>query len=430
MSNRLGDLISRGEGGYNSYNRGTSNGHIQAGDQEIDFSQISLDELQRRQALPSGDHQRLFAVGKYQVIPKTLSKAIADLRLSGDERFSPSLQERIFSDYLIAGKRPAISKYIRGADGATLHSALKATCQEWASVEDVDTPGKPYGRYGQQGNRATTRAGDVAIALNEMRSEYLAGLERGLTAREAWRSITGQKEASPEFQVASSEIKRSPPFANHVHPMRLPSKGVSHKEGESMPQLQHTLAVLGYHGAHGRHLAADGHFGHNTRHAVMAFQQAHHLHVDGVVGRHTLAALDHARHSPLLSEATHPQHALYAQALHGVRRLPEAMFGSARAQHNAAATLTVTAHASGLNRIDHVVLGANAVRLFAVQGRMEDPAHRRVHVDRMQAVAQTVEHATLALQKPAMTPEVTQAHVVLAAQVEAANRDVSPGMQP
>ncbi|WP_159015362.1 peptidoglycan-binding domain-containing protein [Cognatiluteimonas profundi] len=192
--------------------------------------------------------------------------------------------------------------------------------------------------------------------------------------------------------------------------------------------LQRQLNHLGYHGTHGHRLAADGHFGHNTKHAVMAFQQAHHLHVDGVVGKHTLAALEHARHSPLLSEATHPQHALYAQALHGVRRLPEAMFGSARAQHNAAATLTVAAHASGLHRIDHVVLGTDAVRLFAVQGRMDDPAHRRAHVDRMQAVTQTIEHATLAMQKPAMAPEPARAHAFVAAQAGITHRDVTPGM--
>jgi hypothetical protein len=116
--------------------------------------------------------------------------------------------------------------------------------------------------------------------------------------------------------------------------------------------------------------------------------------------------------------------------LHGVRKLPEAMFVGARAQHNAAASLTVAAHASGLRRIDHVVLGTDAVRLFAVQGRMDDPAHRRAHVDRMQAVAQTVEHATQAMQRPAMAPEVTHAHAFAAAQVEAANRDVAPGMRP
>jgi hypothetical protein len=160
----------------------------------------------------------------------------------------------------------------------------------------------------------------------------------------------------------------------------------------------------------------------------MALQQAHHLRVDGVVGKHTLAALEHARHSPLLTEATHPQHALYVQALHGIRHLPGAMFDSAQAQHNAAATLTVAAHAGGLRRIDHVVLGTDAIRLFAVQGRMDDPAHRRVHVDREQAVTQSVEHATLALQTSGRVQE--SVHAQAFAQAEVALRDVTPAMRP
>jgi hypothetical protein len=113
----------------------------------------------------------------------------------------------------------------------------------------------------------------------------------------------------------------------------------------------------------------------------------------------------------LLSEATHPQHALYVQALHGVEALPAAVFVDAHARRNAAAALTVAAHGEGLRRIDHVVLGIDAERLFAVQGGLEDPAHWRTKVDRVQASAQSVEHSTRALEQGAAVdhPALAQA---------------------
>lgn len=38
-----------------------------------------------------------------------------------------------------------------------------------------------------------------------------------------------------------------------------------------------------------------------------------------------------------------------------------------------------------LTRVDHVVLGTNGENIFAVQGRLDDPAHARVHVPVVQA---------------------------------------------
>jgi hypothetical protein len=49
--------------------------------------------------------------------------------------------------------------------------------------------------------------------------------------------------------------------------------------------------------------------------------------------------------------------------------------------------LTIAAHVNGMDRVDHVVPGSNGVNLFAVQGRLDDPAHRRVHVELAHALA-------------------------------------------
>ena len=72
------------------------------------------------------------------------------------------------------------------------------------------------------------------------------------------------------------------------------------------------LAGLGYTGIDGKPLMADGDFGGHTRHAVDAFQKAHRLDADGKFGKDTLAELGRARDRPLISQATHASHGLYA----------------------------------------------------------------------------------------------------------------------
>lgn len=61
---------------------------------------------------------------------------------------------------------------------------------------------------------------------------------------------------------------------------------------------------------------------------------------------------------------------------------------------NAAGTLAFEARVSGLSRIDHVVANRDGSGLFAIQGRMNDPTHHRIYVDRAQAAAQPLEHST------------------------------------
>ena len=411
MTNPLGDLISRGEGGYNSYNRGTQHGRIVPANQHCDFSQITLDELTRRQRLPIRDPDKVFAVGKYQVIPPTMRGAVAKLHLDPNERYTPETQERIFADYLIRDKRPEIYGYIIGQSGASLHAAQKAASQEWASIDAPDTPGRPYGEYAKHGNHSSIRANQVANALDQMRESYKLDVNRGFSPAEAWRSVTGQTHSVKELPSTSPVLHPEPVHVNqsHVHPHHSHPSPVSASVDETK-NVQQKLNHLGYRDSHGHPLATDGNLGHNTEYAVKSFQRAHQLHVDGTVGKDTRAALVDAQYAPLLSEATHPAHPLYVQVLHGIQKLPHDTRRGAEEQRNLAVALTIAAHVDGLKQIDHVVLGTNGVNLFAVQGGMEDPAHRRVHVDRVQAAAQTVEHGTLALQQGLSMQQQQPAH--------------------
>ncbi len=59
---------------------------------------------------------------------------------------------------------------------------------------------------------------------------------------------------------------------------------------------------------------------------------------------------------------------------------------------NAATGLAAQAGADGMSRIDHVVPDARG-GVFAVQGRLDDPAHQRSHVDATQAAQIPVQHS-------------------------------------
>jgi len=416
MTNLLGDLISKGEGGYNSYNRGTKNHRIVPAAHPVDFSNMTLAELQRRQRLPKSDPDRIFAAGKYQLIPSTLNEAVQHLKINGAERYTPELQERIFADHLIREKRPEVFKYIVGDPGISLRAAQKAISNEWASVEDPDTPGRPAKGYYDAGNRSSTSAASVANALDHMRKSYAADIAREISPDNAWRTVTGQLRVADLHRDMHSDIKKQQEEGLNLHDQarEAPERQTSARLG----LVQASLRQLGYLDSKGAPLSIDNHLGPNTLHAIKSFQRAHHLHIDGIVGKHTLAALEDAQRWPLLSEATHPQHRLYSQIERGIRKLPSHGRSADREIENAAVALTIAAHSGGLHRVDHVVLGSNGINLFAVQGRMEDPAHRRVHVELAHAVAHAGDHRAIAAMQP--TPE--HLHAMAVAQHQSAPR--------
>jgi hypothetical protein len=285
----------------------------------------------------------------------------------------------------------------------------------------------------REGDRQGFNLRDKTIAL--MSNAEREALADGIKGFEGWQPGTTRAVSSPALgSVASNrtdaalavaemnapEAKNSPHARAHANAVH----------SDDVRGTQESLRRLGYRDPHGHPLTTDGAFGHNTEYAIKSFQRAHQLHVDGTVGKDTRAALVDAQYGPLLSEATHPAHPLYMQVLHGIQKLPHDTHRSAEEQRNLAVALTISAHVGGLKQIDHVVLGTNGVNLFAVQGAMEDPAHRRVHVDRVHAAAQTVEHGTLALQQGFLMQQQQPAHTHPLMQPVMEQRGVVMGIRP
>jgi peptidoglycan hydrolase-like protein with peptidoglycan-binding domain len=174
------------------------------------------------------------------------------------------------------------------------------------------------------------------------------------------------------FDKAMGELHLGPVTQTHPHVPNTTSLLEQGARGTAVRTLQTDLAKLGYGDGLGHPLKADGDFGIRTRHVVERFQHDHHLTVDGKVGPLTLQALHTAlrEQAPThdLTHTSHPDHALFEQALAGVRTL-DAQHGRVPDQHslNLAAALTIEAKREGLTRIDHVALSEDASRVIAIQ---------------------------------------------------------------
>jgi len=228
--------------------------------------------------------------------------------------------------------------------------------------------------------------------------QYLRDIDTGVITPETY---PGKIQGSSEIAYQSSDF--------HLRKERHGSNRQERRE-DSLQTLQKELSALGYRDFLDQPLVIDGHLGPNTLHAIKSFQHAHHLHVDGIVGPRTLAAMEEAKRYPLLSEATHPHQKVYQQVLDGIHKLPHSQQPRGQQLENAAVALTMSARQGGLHRVDHVVLGANGVNLFAVQGRPDDPGHRRVHVELAHAVMHALDHRSIPQQAPELVHAMAAVH--------------------
>lgn len=231
----LGDMLSvhESKGNYNIYNQGAGHKYKQG---QTDFSQMTVDEVLEKQNLKKTDKDKLFAVGKYQIIPDTMKAAKKEMGLKGDEKFTPEMQDRIFSEYLSTKKRPQIEKFIKSGEG--LDKAALASGQEWASVGVDSKRGGSY--YAGDGvNKAAVSPAQMKTALKVARDRYSQALSDGKSEKEAYKIATtglgaasgGEKPENTEV-IAKSDaaaITESPKVAPVVEAQQ-PSETVAAKE--------------------------------------------------------------------------------------------------------------------------------------------------------------------------------------------------------
>nr|WP_322073329.1 mannosyl-glycoprotein endo-beta-N-acetylglucosamidase [Burkholderia cepacia] len=184
----FGKLIARGEGDYNSVNRGARGGY-RAGSENLEGMTLA-------QVMAAQRAGQFNAAGRYQIIGSTLAEAARGLKLNGSERFDRKLQDRIFEQYLVQNKRRAIADYVEGRSD-DLRGALRAASREWASVADPDS-GRSY-YAGKGNNRASITAAEMAAALRNTRATYQP--PAALTAQSAERIGPAKVEMHQSTQI-------------------------------------------------------------------------------------------------------------------------------------------------------------------------------------------------------------------------------------
>jgi putative chitinase len=260
---------------------------------------------------------------------------------------------------------------------------------------------------------------DVTAATKDINNGH-NGLSERRQAMAVWEARFQQR--SPQQMLATNGALSEPfkPGPRATDP-RL-QKGES---GPTVRELQSALDHLGYRDGHGHRLHADGDFGDNTEAAVRAFQAAHGLPQVGRVGPRTRAALEMSARSPSPVDPAHPDHALQRQVSRAVDAM-ERSLGRHPDENSERlkASLLLAAKQQGLTRVDHVVLSEArgpvqaGQHVFAVQGRIDDPASRRVHVATQQALATPVQASWARLAEVEALergqPRNTHAHVFAA----------------
>ncbi|MDY1548008.1 peptidoglycan-binding domain-containing protein [Luteibacter sahnii] len=249
--------------------------------------------------------------------------------------------------------------------GSTHHANQIKTIHATAAAEGVDLHGKRIGN---------------------MTSKELDALADGLSKAEGWRAGTVQT-MKPLSAEALRDTMGKAEAVSHA-------SGHALKQGANSPDVRHvqeSMKALGFTGSNGKPLEADGRFGPQTKEAVQAFQRAHHLNDDGIVGKDTLKAIQEAAkvdktpsasHTPLLNDRAHPAHGMYEQALAGMQDFERRMgHASGPHTHNVSGALTAAAVRAGLDRIDHVAVSDDASKAYAMQGDVSSPFKRHAEVD-------------------------------------------------
>lgn len=147
------------------------------------ISKITIDELIKLQ--PSLTRRfKSSAVGGYQIVLKTLMYLKKDLRLRGNQIFSPDLQDRLAYHLL---KKRGYNEFISGSITRTEFG--KRLAMEWASIPVLTTTtgAKQKVRRGQSYyagdaiNRATTTPSKVEAVLNKLK--LLDGVQQAMRSQ-------------------------------------------------------------------------------------------------------------------------------------------------------------------------------------------------------------------------------------------------------
>lgn len=195
-------LISKGEGSYNSMNQGTVRGKIVGSTHDSSkvvgkkLTDMTIGEIMQMQqgSLKSG--RKLFAVGKYQIIPNTMREMISRTGISKDAKFDEATQEKL--GMALLQSKPNLNAYLTGKSN-DIKSAMSEAAQVWASLPDPNTGKSKYG----QGNKSSHSVESVRQALIDTRIDMLSSGSKFATDTNVNRQIADATPVTSTGQVGS-----------------------------------------------------------------------------------------------------------------------------------------------------------------------------------------------------------------------------------
>jgi muramidase (phage lysozyme) len=195
------DIIGKHEsnGNYNAYYKHANNN-------TKDFTNMTVNEViqWQRGFINSGSPSS--AVGKYQIINKTLVGLKDSMNLTGNEKFSPELQDRM-AVKLLEGR--GLNSFKNGRMSAD--SFMLGVSKEWASMPK-DRSGRGY--YDGDGlNKSGTGATPVLAAIDDIRRAPAAEPSAGPTRVAA--AAAAPQRAAPAARNDDHDFGRTVAVAAH-----------------------------------------------------------------------------------------------------------------------------------------------------------------------------------------------------------------------
>lgn len=201
----LADAVGFGEGNYNSVNRGANARTGQSyGSTTANLSEMTINEVLERNTLKFGDPRRMNAVGKYQIIAKTMKGLKASMRLTGEEKLTPEMQDKLFM-----GLMPeSVKAYVSGKSN-NKNAAIIGLAKEYASI------GVPVD---MDGHKRPVRTGESFYQDHGGNKANPQSLPRVSAALDAMRQKTQQPAALPETSRGLAEYAEAQPIPAATQP--------------------------------------------------------------------------------------------------------------------------------------------------------------------------------------------------------------------
>ena len=235
------DLVTSGEGGLNSVNRGNA-GDTPGGAKSIlgkNLTDMTVDEVHAQQ-YPYG--AGLNAVGKYQIIPSTMEGFIKYLRAQGIDtskrKFDASIQN-MFGPYSINQKRAKVGRFLRGDTSVSLDTAQLELAAEYASI------GVPYdmkkGSYNGKYPLRDIKKGESLYSGTGSNYAPAAHTDQIRSMLQKLREQASYEKSDSTVVVNSSTI------ANNITPVPIPTSNdvpvIASSGGDSYDPFQSTYKI-------------------------------------------------------------------------------------------------------------------------------------------------------------------------------------------